>query len=262
MRRKDQHKKPRKKSHINESWLLPYSDMLTLIAALFIVLFAMSDINAQKYQQLIQVFQSEFSGSSGVVEENSNITKPEPDEIMKDAVKDENKNTKDQGAKELQKLQALQDKIDNYIKKNNLSEVLHTKLSGEGLMVSISNDVSFNSGSDNVNKYGRKIAKEISMFLYTNPPHQTVVSGHTDDIPIHNSEFSSNWELSAMRAINFMRLILENEKLNPEHFSSKGQGEHHPIVPNTSAENMAKNRRVEVLILPNYDISMGNKSEK
>nr|WP_205520040.1 flagellar motor protein MotB [Virgibacillus doumboii] len=250
MRRKNQRKKP----HINESWLLPYSDMLTLIAALFIVLFAMSEIDAQKYQQLIQVFHSEFSGGSGVLEENSGSIEPTPGKIMDDTANEEDKGTEDQGVKELLKLQAIQKEINNYIRKNNLSDVLQTQLSGEGLMISISNDVSFDSGSDEVNKYGRKIAKEISAFLYTDPPHRIVVSGHTDNIPIHNSEFSSNWELSSMRAINFMGLLLDNEKLDPGRFSAKGYGEHHPVVPNTSDGNRAMNRRVEVLILPNYEI--------
>jgi len=132
--------------------------------------------------------------------------------------------------------------------------VLGTKLSDEGLLVTISNDVSFDTGSARVKEKGKRIAKEVSKFLYTDPPHQIVVSGHTDNRPIHNREFSSNWELSAMRAINFMRLLLENEKLEPERFSSKGHGKHHPIVPNDSKQNMAKNRRVEVLILPNEPI--------
>ncbi|WP_164670247.1 flagellar motor protein MotB [Virgibacillus doumboii] len=251
-------KKRYKKSHINESWLLPYSDMLTLIAALFIVLFAMSEIDAQKYQQLIQVFNSEFGVESSVVDNNSSTIEPAPSKTPIDPEVDDNKEDEEKGKKELLRLKALQEQINKYINENNLSDVLRTQLSGEGLMITISNDVSFDSGSDKVKKYGKKIAREMSEFLYTDPPHRIVVSGHTDNVPIHNSEFSSNWELSAMRAINFMRLLLDNEKLDPERFSSKGYGKHHPIVPNTGVENRAKNRRVEVLILPNYDIPLND----
>src|SRR5699024_11307774 len=80
--------------------------------------------------------------------------------------------------------------------------------------------------------------------------------GHADDRPIHNSEFKSNWELSVIRSVNFMKLILENDNLDPAKFSSKGYGDNHPIVPNNTEKNMAKNRRVEVLILPLYEDGM------
>jgi|SRR5699024_2900044 len=71
-------KKQRKGTHINESWLLPYSDLLTLLVALFIVLFAMSEIDAQKYQSLMQVFESEFKGGSGILENRHGATEQTP----------------------------------------------------------------------------------------------------------------------------------------------------------------------------------------
>lgn len=105
---------------------------------------------------------------------------------------------------------------------------------------------------------GVTVAREVSDLLHTEPPHQIVISGHADDVPIGDSLFESNWELSVTRALNFMRLVLENEALDPTLFSAKGFGEYKPIVPNTSKENRAKNRRVEVLILPNYEINVDN----
>src|SRR5699024_12153933 len=92
--------------------------------------------------------------------------------------------------------------------------------------------------------------------------HQVVVSGHADDRPIHNVEIASNWELSVIRAVNFMGLLLENDNLDPERFSAKGFGEHQPLLPNTSEENRAKNRRVEDLILPNYDLQAEGENEE
>ncbi|WP_010099542.1 OmpA family protein [Ornithinibacillus scapharcae] len=129
-----------------------------------------------------------------------------------------------------------------------------TDLSDQGLMITIENDVSFDPGSAEVNQAGIEIASEISKLLYTDPPHEVIISGHTDDIPMNNAEFGSNWELSVMRAVNFMTLILDNNELDPTKFSAMGYGEYKPIVPNTSAENRTMNRRVEVLILPNFDI--------
>jgi chemotaxis protein MotB len=230
-----------------------------LLVALFIVLFAMSEIDSRKYESLMQIFESEFNGGIAILESGDGNQGQIPVETASEKA---HENDEDQdGISELRKLKELQKQINHYIEENNLSEVLGTKLSNEGLFVTISNDVSFDTGSAEVKKEGRKIAEEVSNFLYTDPPNQIVVSGHTDNRPIDNHDFSSNWELSAVRAINFMELLLEHEDLNPEQFSAKGFGEHHPVVPNASKHNMEINRRVEVQIMPNYEIEIEEEAE-
>lgn len=257
MRRK---KKRNKQSQVNDSWLLPYSDLLTLIAALFIVLFAMSEIDAQKYEALSNVFQSEFKGGPDITESGHLIDgdgdgNTDTDEGDGDTEKTDTPDTvESNGEIELSELQALLEKVNHYIDNNELADVLDTKLTDEGLLITILNDISFDSGSAEVSDKGSDIAKEMSTLLDTDPPREVVVSGHTDDNPIHNAEFSSNWELSTMRAINFMTLILNNSDLDPTKFSSRGYGEHRPIASNSNEENRMKNRRVEVLILPNWEI--------
>ncbi len=237
---------------MDESWLLPYADMLTLLVALFIVLFAMSEIDTQKYKELTEVFNQEFSGNDGIFEEGD-PTPIDTQQNEQQPVEEESEEITE-GEQERLMLEALQEEINAYIEENNLSEILATKLTGEGLYITILNEVSFDSGSAEVKEEGKELAEEISEFLYTDPPHQIIISGHTDDVPIKNSDYASNWELSVTRAVNFMTHILTNEKLEPERFSAKGYGEYQPVVPNDSEENRAKNRRVEVLIVPNYDI--------
>lgn len=278
MRRKRRSKEPDEKP--DESWLLPYADMLTLLFALFIILFAMSDVNAQKYDQLSKVFQHEFSSNKGIImdseslidspsdvpisadteDENKGEGTDEDEDEDKDEDEDQNKAENENG--ELLELRTLEQDIDSYVIANNLSEVLGTKLTDEGLLITISNKISFDSGSAKVKDEGKKIAKEVSKLLYTDPPNQIVISGHADDRPIYNVDYASNWELSVIRAINFMALILEDEEFNPGLFSAKGFGEHQPLVPNTSEENRQKNRRVEVLILPNYAIDVDEPTEE
>lgn len=250
-------RKRKKKSHgehgVDESWLIPYSDLLTLLLALFVVLFAMSQIDAQKYEQLRRVFESEFSGGKGILEENISPVQP-PLEPTKDEPEDEKKEEPNDSEIELNQLQALQQQINQQIEKNNLEDAIGTKLTDEGLFISIFNDLSFDPGSAAVSEKGEDIAKDLSDFLILDPPHQVMINGHTDDRPMKSREFKSNWDLSVMRAVNFMRILLENEKLDPATFSAKGYGEFRPIAPNDSIENRAKNRRVEVLILPNFEI--------
>ncbi len=108
----------------------------------------------------------------------------------------------------------------------------------------------FDSGQAVVRKESEKVSLEVASLLVMNPPRNIIISGHTDNIPIRNKQFESNWELSVFRAVNFMKLLLENTALNPADFSAKGFGEFKPVESNKTSEGRAKNRRVEVLILP------------
>ncbi|UOR10535.1 flagellar motor protein MotB [Halobacillus amylolyticus] len=245
-------KKRQDENHVDESWLIPYADMLTLLLALFIVLFASSEIDAQKFKEFSEVFRNEFSGGQGIMEHQESPIEPlsvtnEEEEKNEEESKEESQ-TKN-GA--LLPLESLQKEIEGYIAENQLTGELTTNLSERGLLVVILDNVFFDSGSAQVKSGGVNIAKDISEILHTRSPHEIVISGHTDNRPINNSEFQSNWELSVMRAVNFMSLLLNNDRLDPLLFSAKGYGEHRPVAPNDTSQNRQKNRRVEVLILPN-----------
>lgn len=236
--------------------------MLTLLLALFIVLFAMSEIDVKRFERLAYIFETEFVGGAGIVEDGMTIV-PEDNPVHDIVDDEESEKAEDDDASEdeekliqleLEELRAMKRNIDNYITTNSLTETLGTKLTGEGLLITVRTDITFDTGSARVKDEAKEIAKEIAAFLSTDPPHEIVVSGHADDRAIHNEEFASNWELSTMRAIQFMYLLIDDSKIEPKWFSSKGYGEYRPLVPNTSEENRAINRRVEVLILPNYDI--------
>ena len=147
-------------------------------------------------------------------------------------------------------LASTQEKVNSYIEANHLAGKLQTSLTGEGLMVSIRDNVLFSPGSADVRPNDRNIANEIGELLVMDPPRDIIISGHTDNVPIGNAPFDSNWELSVMRAINFMKIILKNEKLDPKKFSAKGFGEFQPVAPNDTSSGREKNRRVEILILP------------
>jgi len=252
MRKKKQ--RQRKVQKIDESWLLLYSDMLTLLVALFIVLFAMSEIDVQKYKELARIFKGELSSNQAIALHDGGDGEDMPVEAGGDDEPEED--ASDDSKQELTALKELQTAINTYIAENNLANMLGTKLTDEGLMIKILNDITFDSGSAVVKRDGREVAKEMSKLLNTDPPRQIVISGHTDDVPINNDKFGSNWELSVMRAVNFMGLILNNDDLDPTQFSAKGFGEFQPVAPNTSEENRAKNRRVEVLVMPNIDIEI------
>ncbi|HEY9576599.1 MAG TPA: flagellar motor protein MotB, partial [Pseudobacillus sp.] len=209
-------KKHEEHEHMDESWLLPYADLLTLLLALFIVLFAMSSVDAKKFQLVSQAFNSAFQGGTGVMD-YPEISPPETTSEDTPRSK-ELSGLKEQDKKELSQMQK---KIDQYISQNNLQNKVETVLSGEGLLLRIRDNVLFNSGVAEIREEDKKAAQEISRLLEMDLPRMVIISGHTDNIPIKTAEFESNWELSAMRAVNFMKVILENNKLDPRLFSAK-----------------------------------------
>lgn len=247
-------KKKHDEEHIDESWLIPYADILTLLLALFIVLFAASSVDASKFEELARALNVAFVGGTGVMDQPSPVTPQDPSPIPKpedeDATEDEEELIT--AEEDFLELEELQKKIDQYILDNNLSLSLKTSLTTEGLLITILDDALFSSGSAQVRPDSIELAVEISHLLITDPPRLISIGGHTDNRPINTPQFRSNWDLSVMRAVNFMKILLENESLEPNRFSSTGYGEYSPVASNDSASGRAKNRRVEVLILPHY----------
>lgn len=233
-------RKKHQEEHIDESWLIPYADLLTLLLALFIVLFAGSSVDVQKFQAIAAVFNSEMKGSS-IFDFPSPVESPEMSETEKE------NNLKKVDQKELKE---MQEKMKTYIEENNLQNKVETVLSGDGLLLRIRDNVLFHSGSADIQPEQMQSAREISRLLIMDVPRTVIISGHTDNVPIHTPEFDSNWELSAMRAVNFMQEILKNKQLDPRLFSAKGYGEYQPISSNGTKSGRAQNRRVEILILP------------
>lgn len=244
--RRDQYKRQKA---TDESWLIPYADILTLLLALFVVLFAMSSVDAEKFEELSRSLSSAFSGGTGVMEY------PNPNQaIVNDLASKDKEELSNNSLMEFEELRALQAAIESYTEKENLHNRLTTNLSGEGLKITILDDALFDSGSADVKESARNMGREIANFLVSDPPRNVEISGHTDNRPIHNAQFQSNWHLSVMRAVNFMQVLLENDELDPSFLSAKGYGEFQPIETNETRDGRAKNRRVEVLILPNTEL--------
>ncbi|MFT4412347.1 flagellar motor protein MotB [Fredinandcohnia humi] len=239
-------KKAHHDEHMDESWLVPYADVLTLLLALFIVLFAASSVDAQKFKALASSFNNIFNGGTSFLEHES----PEPVEVKSIEPEKENEE-EEKKQQEQEELKELQKKINGYIEENGLNLSLQTRLRDDGLLVTLKDGAFFDSASAKVRPEDAELAREISELLVMNPPRNIIVSGHTDNVPINNREFKSNWHLSVMRSVNFLAVLLENEKLNPSHFSSRGLGEFEPIASNDTPEGRKQNRRVEILILPN-----------
>ncbi|CAH0130090.1 flagellar motor protein MotB [Peribacillus simplex] len=245
-------KKQRHEEHIDESWLVPYADILTLLLALFIVLFASSSVDAVRFQQLSNVFNQVFTSGTGFMDYPSDSPSNEPTSPEQRTGAE---NLEKLGKNEQEELMEVQERVNDYIQKNDLTDKLGTNLTDEGMLISIRENVLFESGVAEVRSENRKIAKEISDLLVMDLPRNIIVSGHTDNVPIKNYQYESNWDLSVMRSVNFMKRLLENKDLDPELFSAKGHGEFKPVASNETKKGRAKNRRVDILIVPRSAIN-------
>mgnify|MGYP001368911808 CR=1 FL=1 len=246
--------KKKSEEHVDEAWLLPYADLLTLLLAVFIVLFSMSTVDANKFDKLSKAFNDIFTGGTGALDYPS----PMPEGNTEGIDETEGAQNTDlaqtavsQLPTEEEQLYAIQKKMDAFIQEKGLEEELETSLTDEGLMITIGDNILFESGKAEISTENMNMARDLSELLVLEETRNIIISGHTDNVPIRNAQFASNWELSVMRAVNFMKLLLQNDKLDPRWFSAKGYGEYQPIADNRTAEGRANNRRVEILILPN-----------
>ena len=239
-------RKKRGKKHeeeASEAWLLPYSDLMTLLLALFIALFAISQTDQTKLVALAQAFTAAFNMGGPSFFDNAGPNMSLQRQIM---------STEDLGnaayIQENETLQNLKEQLDAYIEQNSLEEELSTQLEEEGLMIRIKERALFPSGSAELVPESQRIGPIVAGLLAA-VPERVLISGHTDTDPINTAQFPSNWELSSVRAMTFMKYLLSiNSDLNPARFSAIGYGEYRPIAMNDTPENKQQNRRVEILI--------------
>jgi len=238
-------KKKKHDEHIDESWLVPYADILTLLLAVFIILFASSSVDQEKLERMSAVFSQVFDGGTSFLEQPSPIQSP-------NAESDQTPQTQQNSAylKDQQELAQIKDSVDNFIAVHEMEGQFATAMTDEGLLVTIRDSILFDPGKAAIKPEYIPIAKELAGVLVSDPARNIVITGHTDNVPV-GPNFSSNLELSLMRASNFYMVLLNsNSKLKSENFSAKGYGENRAIAPNDTPEGRAKNRRVEVLIQP------------
>lgn len=237
-------KKHKHEDHVDESWLIPYADLLTLLLALFIVLFASSSIDQVKLERMSAIFNQVFEGGTGFLDQPASIETP-------NAQVDGQSQQTSAYLKDQQELEEIKDSVDNFIAVNELEGQFATEMTEEGLLVTIRDNILFDSGEATVKPGYMPTIKELADVLESDPARNIVVTGYTDNVPA-GPKYSSNLELSLLRASNFyLALINSNNKLDSSKFSAKGYGENNAIAPNDTAEGRAKNRRVEVLIQPN-----------
>lgn len=245
-------KKPKpEKNETSESWLLPYSDLMTLLLAVFIVLFAVSSIEKDKAEEIASAFSGIFMGGVGMLDGVTDILN-DPEDMYIDNLTptptDQDYYTDTLTAR----INTLDQALRTYFDENQMYNDIEIQTTQEEIKITLDSDILFPPGHAELNSEEKIIAKHIAELIYNAQDmdfaFQVVVSGHTDTVPI-GTGYASNWELSLHRAANFTLAMLTDSQLDPRLFSAVGHGELDPIATNDTPEGRAKNRRVELKII-------------
>jgi chemotaxis protein MotB len=249
------------RAHENhERWLLTYADMITLLVAFFIMLYAMSVLNQEKFEQLAISIRSGFGGSMmngtpTIIKSGGGVNGMPAITTSSQAVTELPKEgTFPQQVKQVadthdaRRLDKAFEILRAYIKKHDLERFMRVVRDERGVVVTVMTDkMLFARGQADLRPEELGLLNELSGVLNT-VPNQVRVEGHTDDLPIHTVRFPSNWELSVTRATTVLRYF-EQRGVSPHRLEAAGYAGERPLAPNDSERDRALNRRVDVVIL-------------
>ena len=249
--------------HPDERWLLTYADMITLLMALFIVLFAISSVNTSKFEALSKslrnVSQNTLDGGQSVLQTGGNpkghetpkVTPPVPaiaPLIQQEFDKQQKKNQSSK-TNENEEFKRVKKELDAYAQSHGLKSKLETEITRRGLVIRLLTDnVLFSSGEARMHARALPLLAKIAGLLQVDVIHPINVEGHTDNVPISSSTFPTNWELSTARASSVTRFLID-KGAPAKRMGAVGYAQLHPLASNGSDQGRSRNRRVEIVLL-------------
>ena len=249
----------------HDRWMITYADLITLLLIFFIMLYAMSRLDANKYEDITSSLQTTFQNSNHILEGNEGVTgdKPTPEQQnpggnatqsndnKSETPESEKTETAHEEAFRVQEkeLQQLLSQIEGYIEDNNLTELIFVEDKPQGISITLSERFLFSSGDARLMNGSSPVLHQLAS-LFRDLDMTISIEGHTDDMPIINSSsYKDNWELSGARALSVLRYFMDEEGLEPDHFQYAGYADTRPAEDNSTKEGRQKNRRVEITVL-------------
>ena len=247
-------KKPEEVKAGAPEYMNTYGDMITLMLCFFVLLYSMSNIDINKFQELVTALSgtpvSVMSGGTGIFESGSGIMQMPTMEQRNDATASkEQADETDKTVKEAQEeLNRMASDFKTYFSENNMEEKVNVTVGDFFIEFTLSEGISFDSGKANLKDEITAILDMLGNELEKYPGTEISVEGHTDDIPISTPQFPSNWYLSSARAISVGEYLINEKGIDPGRIDARGRGEYRPIDTNETVEGRAKNRRVEIKV--------------
>lgn len=211
-------------------WLTTFNDLITLLMVFFVLLFSMGTMDVKRFKN----FQNELQSAMGVMYEGRNA----PGGLI---------GNEQWYVEDKKEAPAESDGQSEDFKALAGNQGLEAEYSRKGIQLTLNDDLLFRSGSARITDSGSELLETISAVI--KPLNRPVrIEGHTDDRPIATPRYPSNWELSTARAVNVVKYFAQNGGIPANHLSAAGYGSSKPRVPNDSAGNRGKNRRVEIIL--------------
>jgi len=252
--------------HVNhERWLITYADLITLLLVFFIIMYAMSKVDMQKYTELAQVLNMQFTKADSFLEQNNGISgqmtpkqgdgKSKDDDFTnqaKDTKKEQyDKDKKEQAEKEKKEkeLQDLLKQINAYITEQNLQAQVAATDTERGVAITLNDLFLFDLGKADLKAPSYPILQKLAS-LFPSLNATVSIEGHTDNLPLATgSPYKDNWGLSFARSLSVLRYFTDTAGIDEKKFMAAAYADTKPKVDNNSDENRAKNRRVEIVVL-------------
>jgi chemotaxis protein MotB len=227
-------KKKAEKAPNHERWLLTYADMITLLMIFFIVLWSMSNADAEKFQKISAALQRAFSVELFADDRGSGQnTPPSPEQAAFDA--------------RLSAFTMIKRQIGAIAETSQVKDDVDVSLTREGIVITLSGNFLFESGRADLRPEAFPILDGVIGAIRL-LPNEIRIGGHTDNVPIETPLYSSNWELSSARGVGVL-MYRAAGGIDSTRLGAAGYGEFRPVVPNDTRANRAKNRRAELLIV-------------
>lgn len=232
----------------SERWMLSYADFMTLLMIFFVVMYAMGQVDQSKYKELAMSLNIAMGGGKTIIGSDNTPSVKDTVKQVQDTDPSQDDQSETQIKLENKKLEELKKEVDSYLAASGLSQSASTQIDERGLVVSLNNSLFFDTGKADIRPQFQQQLIDLGKIL-NQLGNYIRIEGHTDNVPISNSQYSSNWELSCDRASNVTEFFIKNSGVQPERLSAIGYGEYRPVGDNSVEEGRAKNRRVDIVIL-------------
>jgi len=213
------------------AWMTTFSDLMSLLLCFFVLIVSMSSVDPDEFDKA----SGALKGSLGILTEDPSTMEIIPEIVPKISDVD------------LGELSMAISKLQDFVETQKQKESVQVVITSKGIAVRILTPLLFDQGMAELRPQGLPFLAKI-FDLAKDWENRIRIVGHTDDIPVKNALYESNWELSFTRARNVMKFAVNYSKMPPERFSIVGYGEYRPAFPNDYEENRKKNRRIEIFI--------------
>lgn len=267
-------KKKEEGSKGSPAWMSTFSDLMNLLLCFFVLLYSMSTVDAEKFQEVIASLQSSVSilpsGGASIGEGQmisagvrqlefldsyySEIANSKTDDANEENTQDGTNNVYEAyKEQELAESEQMASEIQDAVKQSGIDEQVDIDFNSEYVQLNLNGAILFETGQSDLMTEAYPLMDKIDTILEKYKDNLIEVEGHTDNVPIHNSKYPDNNVLSMYRALSVADYMRGATNIEPSHIKSSGRGDYIPVADNSTAEGRALNRRVVIKIYNSYN---------